>query len=77
MSFNFLKMGRIDDAREIVLWGIDLPIVFKSEEKYHAELLGFKSSFWKNEFFETKKVHFLNGAEQNQTNQFTENEHII
>ena len=45
MSFNFLKMGRIDDAREIVLWGIDLPIVFKSEEKYHAELLGFKSSF--------------------------------
>lgn len=41
----YTQMGRNNDAREIVLWGIDLPIVFKSEEKYHAELLGFKSSF--------------------------------
>merc|ERR1712168_98579 len=41
----YTQLGRDNDAREIVLWGIDLPIVFKSEEKYHAELLGFKSNF--------------------------------
>jgi len=39
------KAGRNAEAKEVVLWAIDLPIVFLSDQKFQAELEHIKSSF--------------------------------
>ena len=41
----YTQQGRGDEARAVVEWAVELPIVFKSDEKFQAELEEIKASF--------------------------------
>jgi len=41
----YCQEGRHDEARAVVEWAIELPIIFKSDEKFQAELEEIKATF--------------------------------